>query len=280
MKTQNSPSDEHVNAYRDDQYWAGAMLKSLVKSLLFAGVFTLATTTLFQGFWLWISLGGLIAIILPLCHLLKIQSEKDAFKELTQITDVLPEALGNQILKGVINSALDCNTTFSDKPLKSHISQEILGILRDNQIIPDIIDSAPKRVEDVYQLLRKHAKQRIVRFDTECIENDDDYADLLHQHFAVTQDQLAITDISSTLDVETQKSIIDFNYADTEVHWEFKQTSDWVSDAFFTGLGQFVRENSDSEFLIFPAEDQCAELIFLPKVVADFFKLHRMLNPI
>ncbi len=280
MTKQQPNSDEIVNNYRDEQFWAIAMVKSLIKSLLFAAVFTLATTTLFQGFWLWIGLGIFLAIVVPLYHLLKIQNEKEAFNELSQITDVLPEALGNQILKGVIQSTLHEDGIRPDKPLKKQVSQEIADILHNTKVIPQALDSELKQATDVHQLLRKHAKLRIVHFDTECIENNENYADLFHQHLSVTDHQFPITDVSSRVDFDEQLATLDFKYSDSEFNWEFKQNSDWVSDAFFSKLGQFVRDNSDHEFLIFPAEDQSAELIYLPKAVAAVLKQNRLLNSI
>lgn len=279
--TKQSPNcDDIVNTYRDEQFWAMTMLKSLIKSLLFAAVFTIATTTLFQGFWLWIGIGIFLPIVVPLYQLLKIQREKEAFDELTQITDVLPDALGNQILKGVIQSALHENGVQPDTPLKKQVCQEISDILQSTKVLPDAIDSELNQTGDVYQLLRKHAKQRIVHFDTECIENDEDYANLFHQHLSVTDNQFPVTDVTSRVDFDEQSATLDFKYTDSEFHWEFKQNSDWVSDEFFSELGQFIRDNSDNEFLMFPAEDQCAELIYLPKTAADVFKKNRILKAI
>lgn len=78
--------------------------------------------------------------------------------------------------------------------------------------------------------------------------------------------------MASTYDDDKGLASISFIHNEDKIHWQFEQSSDWVSDVFFKQLGQFARENSAGEFLIFPAEDQCAELIFMPKIAAEKIK--------
>ncbi|HFD13000.1 MAG TPA: hypothetical protein ENJ32_11125 [Crenotrichaceae bacterium] len=269
MSKSKLSAEQVIETCKNEQAWALRMWVSLIKSLLFVTAFTVATTYLFEGFWMWIVIGMVLAVVVPLYHLLKIQQEKKDFEELAELANVLPGELGNTMLKGLVQSVLnEDNSGHTVLPLDKEASAKITASLKQVGVIPASARIELQDSSDVIECLRKYASKHIVHFDTKCIEDNSAYATVFEKHLSVIKNKLLVTDISSSFDDENQQATLSFQHNGESIRWEFQQNSNWINDTFFSHLGKFVRENSNGEFLIFPAEDQCAELIFLPKNTA------------
>ncbi len=121
----------------------------------------------------------------------------------------------------------------------------------------------PEEPHEVVEAVREHADDRILTFDCECIENDDDYATLLRVLAEHAGADTRISGIASELDYEQKKARLSFTIDGESVQREWKQDSDWVAEPFFELLHEVFPERFASRFVFLPAQDQCAEIILM-----------------
>ncbi len=274
-------ADHVVDIFTDENAWSATVLVGLLKGAGIAVVFMLITTLLFKGLWLWIGIGAVLLIVLPVFNVMRLIKARDEFLEVDNMLGGLPDELKKNVLKSIVKDSLKAGINSNDsKKLSEKTVVELIGKLKADNVLSSDLKITPdsiKETYDVIKLLRNHADDRICHYDCECIEDDGDYAGLVQEHFAITQGELTVKDIRSTYDYENKSCEINFKYKDKEVAWELRQDSDWVSQEFFKLIGDFALTNTESEFLMFPAEDQCAEIIFIPKKSATFLKKNNIL---
>lgn len=154
-------------------------------------------------------------------------------------------------------------------PLTGDQVSEIIGVLKKYGYLPENLNPAVSKRYDILELLREHAERYILNYDTECIEDDMDYTELIHEHADITHGEFKPEDVSSAFRHEEEFAAIDFTCNGLRYHWEFDQEDDYVSFDFYENLVPLIEKHTSGRFMFFPSEDQCVELIFLNKKAAD-----------
>lgn len=70
----------------------------------------------------------------------------------------------------------------------------------------------------------------VYNFDTECIENDDDYTNILMQIAAMTKGDMLLSAFSEQVPIGGGKAHLSFKCNDLPVAIEFEQDNDWFSE--------------------------------------------------
>lgn len=268
MNDKDTDTQFIVDILTDKEKWDAAVLIQLLKGILIAIIFTVLTCLLFNGLWFWVTIGIILVFVLPIRNILKLRELKKDYDEFSNLFHGLPDQAKIKLYKTVLQS--DSSTTKSKikvhlltKEASKTIMQTLVsdGILRND----DVAFYEAGQSREIMKLLRKHLEKRICHFDCECIENDDDYKYIMEDILSITQDKLFVQNINSKFDHELETCKISFKFNDKKITWDFQQLNDWISDDFLKYLSEFISENTDCEFLMFPADDQCAEIIFIPK---------------
>ncbi len=125
---------------------------------------------------------------------------------------------------------------------------------------------------EVRPFIQEKYRDNFLTFDCECISEDEDYQNFVHQYCSITDGALVATDVESKIDWDSEEAYVSANINGKRLSLEFDQDSDWFSDDFHKEMKKLSIKLTNGEFLLFPTEDQCAEIIFLNKKEADVFK--------
>lgn len=131
----------------------------------------------------------------------------------------------------------------------------------------EVIVSEPS---DVLNLLRVQMPSFIVRYPVNAITQPDVYAQLLQQHAESCNPPLLLSDMTCSTDKSGQFITLQFTAAARRYKWTFKQISDWVCDAFWDKVFEWVEINTDGRLVMLPSEADVVEVIYLPKELVDY----------
>ena len=153
---------------------------------------------------------------------------------------------------------------------------EVTSILIKNDLLPKDYEhnSDPDALLSAH---REFAEGKIVTFDCECIENDQDYASLLEHVISGTEYKNKIKEIHSEYDYDKSRATITCFVNGESFSAEWEQNSDWVSDSFFEFIDKILNDNFRDKLIILPAQDQCAETFIIDnesgEVLSKFFSI-------
>ncbi len=122
--------------------------------------------------------------------------------------------------------------------------------------------------EPLYSSLSNITPKRILIFDTECIENDNDYASLFYTmltHLKISHDRF---DVSSKLGADGNCAF-HANTKRQEWSFEWQQDDDYVTSDFIDAVNQVLSAACGYKFLVLPAVSQELELVALKKDFVD-----------
>lgn len=131
---------------------------------------------------------------------------------------------------------------------------------------------------EVFAFLQERYPDNYLTFDCECIDDDSSYSDFVKEYCSITNDSLKAKNMKSKIDWNSEKAYVMGEINNKSVKWSFKQDSDWFSDDFHKKMKKISKKFTSGEFLTFPVEDQCAEVIFLEKKEAKIFKKYGYLQ--
>lgn len=236
------------------------MMSSFLFPAIILGIFK---TQVLHGYWLLIVLGGAAILITTLWYASKLH--KPSFENKL---GHLPEELRKSVLSAVEKvQKMESEALHYYGVLEASQIGCIIDAFKQDGLIRDIDEQKPsfKNKEEIREYLASIHSDRVLMFDGECIENNDDYKHLLQSFIEITNGKLAIEELSSSYDHDEEKAFIYFKCNGNVYDWEISQKSDWVSSDYFNYLSSFAIEQGEGEFLVYPAEDQCMTVVFLPE---------------
>ncbi len=164
---------------------------------------------------------------------------------------------------GVIEGATDDdkeNLLKERKELEKVLS--LLGFLNAQNINPDI------PLQDNLNLIDS---DKVLCFDTECIENDGDYSNLFYsflEHLNIDAESISVQSILT--DDQKCKYTIQSNSKKWDFEWS--QDSDYTTQEFYDASNQVLQEEFGFKFFILPATCQQIELLFLKSEHIDLLE--------
>ena len=103
-EVEKSEADYAYDIFTDETTWNAAVLVATLKGVFIAVVFTLVTVLLFEGLWLWIGIGVVLLIVLPLWNVSKLVSAKEEFEETSDLMKMLPDDMKETFLKAMMEA--------------------------------------------------------------------------------------------------------------------------------------------------------------------------------
>jgi hypothetical protein len=119
-------------------------------------------------------------------------------------------------------------------------------------------------------------------FDSECIENEDDYTRILLQIAAMTKGDMILSAFSEQVPIGGGKAYLSFNCNDAPVALEFQQDNDWFNEHVFDQvLGLLKTTGSKRVFFTRDTGDQNCEVgCLFPEQIERLRKLGLVLDVI
>ena len=82
----------------------------------------------------------------------------------------------------------------------------------------------------------------VYSFDTECVEDDDVYADIFINLAALSKGVFSVTSVSSAVEHENHSASISFVYNNANYNWNLKYDDDWFDKDVVNRINQLVSE--------------------------------------
>ncbi len=147
---------------------------------------------------------------------------------------------------------------------------EALPILKQLQLFsedfePDGDGSYSDNVQEIVNKLHGSEHPSVFRFDSECIENPTDYADLTQSLFACAGMSSAITKMKSDYHPDKEKAGLIIKTGETVSKEIWNQTSDYVAPEYFSFIDKVLDEQFNKKLLTLPTGDQTCQLLVVTK---------------
>ena len=140
--------------------------------------------------------------------------------------------------------------------------KRLVPLLIDEGVLPSSASSLHSG-EAVLRVLRNDDSERLIAFDTECIGHDDDYANLFLDLAAHAGLSNSLAEVRSKFDDQGKSVTLTARVNDELVSSSWAQRDDYVTPDFFEFVADIFRERLSTHMIALPAEDQCAELLFV-----------------
>ncbi len=114
----------------------------------------------------------------------------------------------------------------------------------------------------------------ILSFDTECVEEENIYTEVITRFIDITRGDLPLRNIDSKVDFEEETAYISFKYENDTTHWEVNFDDDWFDVSIFEKLAKLV-VNREKSFIFFN-DGQNLTILYCTSPV--FKKLNELTN--
>lgn len=122
-----------------------------------------------------------------------------------------------------------------------------------------------REVENIWKPL----SEDVYSFDTECIEDDDAYKDVLERLVAITKGELCISNIRSTVNHEDRTATLSFVYNSVNYEWDLEYDDDWFDCAVLTKINKLLQGENSNKLFYGWGPDQCLIVLFTTQSVVD-----------
>ncbi|GAA5525916.1 hypothetical protein Maes01_02491 [Microbulbifer aestuariivivens] len=116
-------------------------------------------------------------------------------------------------------------------------------------------------MEDLYTAIDHSEAPALLVFDTECIENAEDYASLAGKIFCAAGERKKIRKIKSALDFGKEKAGIAILVGEQKEKHIWPQGDDCVSSEFTAFIDRVLNKHFSKRLLHLPSNDQCAHIL-------------------
>lgn len=90
----------------------------------------------------------------------------------------------------------------------------------------------------------------ILSFDTECVEDENIYSDMVGQFIRLTKGEVEISDLNSKVDFHEEIAHISFTFEQQRYEWDVSFNDDWFDVGVFERIATIV-EKPDKKFIYF-----------------------------
>jgi hypothetical protein len=122
-----------------------------------------------------------------------------------------------------------------------------------------------REVENTWEPL----SEDIYSFDTECVEDDDSYKDVLKRLVAITKGELSISNISSTVNHEDSTASLSFIFNGVNYKWNLEYDDDWFDCTVLTKINKLLRGINSTKYFYACQPDQTLTVLFTKKIIVD-----------
>lgn len=137
--------------------------------------------------------------------------------------------------------------------------------LIDEDFVPNPDDDYSENLQEIVSKLHESTNSSIFSFDSECIENREDYADLTKALFACADMPSAITKMKSDYSHGQEKAGLALRIGETSFKKIWSQTSDYVASEYLSFIDEVLEQQFDKKLLTLPTQDQCCHLLVVSK---------------
>jgi len=149
------------------------------------------------------------------------------------------------------------------------LTSQIKKILKKNDV--KFID-AFKDVEnesDLLEIFSKTIPERVLHYDSECIDSPESYIGVLEEHAEITLGEFQPKNSKVTGDLDSSINL-SFNIDGKLKKFRIEQnSSSWMTESFYDRLRSFSKRELGSDYLELPTTDQSTAVVYLPKKVAS-----------
>lgn len=149
--------------------------------------------------------------------------------------------------------------------------------LVEEEFVPNPDDDFSENLHEIAGKVQESDHAEIFVFDSECIADRSDYADLTKALFANAGMPSAIQKIKSDYSANEEKAGLALRIGDATFRKFWDQTSDYVDEAYLTFIDEVLEQSFEKKLLILPTGDQCCRLLVVSKAdyepLKEFFTL-------
>ncbi len=113
-------------------------------------------------------------------------------------------------------------------------------------------------------------------FDTECVEDEDIYAQVIQRLAHITKGVFDISDISSRVEHDNRTAGVSFVYHGEQYDWPLQYNEDWFDCELVDKINALLKLNGSDQFFYVSAPDQNLHVIFGTK--ANITKINQWLT--
>jgi len=109
----------------------------------------------------------------------------------------------------------------------------------------------------------------VYSFDTECVEDDDVYADIFINLAALSKGVFSVTSVSSAVEHENHSASISFVYNNANYNWNLQYDDDWFDKDVVNRINQLVSERDSTRSFYTCSPDQNLTTLFTSQDVIE-----------
>ncbi|MBM7364750.1 hypothetical protein [Priestia taiwanensis] len=103
-------------------------------------------------------------------------------------------------------------------------------------------------------------------FDTECIEDNGDYVQIVERVKALSKGLLEIENIRDAVDIEEEEATLTFTLAGKEYHWDLEVDNDWVDGTIFDRFNELLaQQKTEKRIAILELGQDCLIGMYSPE---------------
>jgi hypothetical protein len=121
-------------------------------------------------------------------------------------------------------------------------------------------------------IVRQLLPQRLLVYDVECIEMDEDIAQLVMEYSEITLSEWQPKSLSSKLLREKNLGTVGFDFDGKHFAWEFQQDGTYIDPELPATINAFAEDNLSGTYLDLQSMSQEAFVVYLPKTAANAFE--------
>lgn len=149
--------------------------------------------------------------------------------------------------------------------------------LIDEDFVPNPDDDYSENLQEIVNTLQGSTNAAVFVFDSECIEDRADYADLTRQLFDHAGMPAAIRKIKSDYSPDQEKAGLALRIGETSFKKIWNQADDYVASEYLGFIDEVLEQQFEKKLLTLPTQDQCCRLLVVSKEhyepLQDFFTL-------
>lgn len=137
--------------------------------------------------------------------------------------------------------------------------------LIEDDFVPNPDDDYSENLQEIVNKLHESTHSSIFSFDSECIENRSDYADLTRELFNCADMPSAITKMKSDYSPDQEKAGLAIRIGETDFKKIWPQTDDYIADDYLSFIDEVLEQQFEKKLLTLPTQDQCCRLLVVSK---------------
>lgn len=96
-----------------------------------------------------------------------------------------------------------------------------------------------------------YQSKNLLYLDTECIEDDGDYARIVSRMADMTQGSLPLADVKDHIDPEDETAWVSFTLKGRTIKFDCKFNDDWIDDRILTRLNEMLQQEAPSKTFVY-----------------------------